>query len=203
MPASRFWRARSLAGATPQLRNAATTGGNLNQRTRCYYFNDTATPCNKREPGSGCSAIGGLNRIHAILGTSEHCIATHPSDMCVGLAALGAEVHVAGRDGERRIAFVDYHRLPGTRPQHDNTLQPGEIVVAVVPAASNSGLCRPLQLSEAAGPAVLCFCPRLGRSRPGTGWRHHRLGAHRAWRRRTQALATRRRRSGPDRQGCR
>ncbi len=121
-----------LAGATPQLRNAATTGGNLNQRTRCYYFNDTATPCNKREPSSGCSAIGGLNRIHAILGTSEHCIATHPSDMCVGLAALGAEVHVAGPKGERMIAFAEYHRLPGDQPQHDNTLQPGEIVVAVV-----------------------------------------------------------------------
>ena len=110
-----------LAGATPQLRNAATTGGNLNQRTRCYYFNDTATPCNKREPGSGCSAIGGLNRIHAILGASEHCIATHPSDMCVGLAALDAEVHVAGPTGERTIAFADYHRLPGDQPQHDNT----------------------------------------------------------------------------------
>jgi xanthine dehydrogenase YagS FAD-binding subunit len=121
-----------LAGATPQLRNAATTGGNLNQRTRCYYFNDVQTPCNKREPGSGCSAIGGLNRIHAILGASEHCIATHPSDMCVGLAALGAEVHVAGPNGERIIPFADYHRLPGDTPQHDNTLQPGEIVVAVV-----------------------------------------------------------------------
>jgi xanthine dehydrogenase YagS FAD-binding subunit len=121
-----------LAGATPQLRNAATTGGNLNQRTRCYYFNDVATPCNKREPGSGCSAIGGLNRIHAILGASEHCIATHPSDMCVGLAALEAEVHVAGPGGERVIPFADYHRLPGDDPQRDNTLRPGELVVAVV-----------------------------------------------------------------------
>jgi len=121
-----------LAGATPQLRNAATTGGNLNQRTRCYYFNDVQTPCNKREPGSGCSAIGGLNRIHAILGASEHCIATHPSDMCVGLAALEAEVHVVGPGGERVIPFADYHRLPGDAPQRDNTLDPGEIVVAVV-----------------------------------------------------------------------
>jgi xanthine dehydrogenase YagS FAD-binding subunit len=121
-----------LAGATPQLRNAATTGGNLNQRTRCYYFNDARTACNKREPGSGCSAIGGLNRIHAILGASEHCIATHPSDMCVGLAALGAAVHVVGPDGERVIPFADYHRLPGDAPQRDNTLRPGEIVVAVV-----------------------------------------------------------------------
>lgn len=121
-----------LAGATPQLRNAATTGGNLNQRTRCYYFNDRQTPCNKREPGSGCSAIGGLNRIHAILGASEHCIATHPSDMCVGLAALAAEVHVAGPGGGRVISFAEYHRLPGDAPERDNTLQPGEMVVAVV-----------------------------------------------------------------------
>ncbi|AMJ62983.1 FAD binding domain-containing protein [Bosea sp. PAMC 26642] len=128
-----------LAGATPQLRNAATTGGNLNQRTRCYYFYDVQTPCNKREPGSGCGAIGGLNRIHAILGASEHCIATHPSDMCVGLAALGAEVHIAGPAGERVIPFADYHRLPGDTPQHDNTLQPGEIVAAVVLPRGSQG----------------------------------------------------------------
>jgi xanthine dehydrogenase YagS FAD-binding subunit len=128
-----------LAGATPQLRNAATTGGNLNQRTRCYYFNDALTPCNKREPGSGCSAIRGLNRIHAILGASEHCIATHPSDMCVGLAALGAIVHVAGPDGVRESAFADYHHLPGDTPQRDNALAQGEMVVAVeLPAASQA-----------------------------------------------------------------
>lgn len=126
-----------LAGATPQLRNAATTGGNLNQRTRCYYFNDVATPCNKREPGSGCGAIGGVNRIHAILGASDHCIATHPSDMCVALTALDATVEVAGPGGERQIAFADYHRLPGGEPQRDNTLRQGEIVVAVtLPEAS-------------------------------------------------------------------
>jgi xanthine dehydrogenase YagS FAD-binding subunit len=128
-----------LAGATPQLRNAATTGGNLNQRTRCYYFNDALTPCNKREPGSGCPAIGGLNRIHAILGASEHCIATHPSDMCVGLAALGAIVHVAGPAGERAIRFGDYHRLPGNAPERDNALSQGEIVVAVeLPGSAQS-----------------------------------------------------------------
>ncbi|MGX1742232.1 FAD binding domain-containing protein [Bosea sp. NPDC055353] len=121
-----------LAGATPQLRNAATTGGNLNQRTRCYYFNDVATACNKREPGAGCSAIGGVNRIHAIMGASDHCIATHPSDMCVALAALDATVEVAGPAGERRIAFADYHRLPGDEPQRDNTLREGEIVLAVI-----------------------------------------------------------------------
>src|ERR1700754_4129957 len=102
-----------LAGASPQLRNVATTGGNLLQRTRCYYFYDTATPCNKREPGTGCPAIEGVNRIHAILGTSDQCIAVHPSDMCVGLAALDATVHVAGANGARTLPFADFHRLPG------------------------------------------------------------------------------------------
>lgn len=120
-----------LAGASPQLRNAATNGGNLNQRTRCYYFYDTATACNKREPGSGCGAIGGINRIHAILGTSPSCIATHPSDMCVALAALEAQVRVQGPGGERVIPFADYHRLPGDEPSKDNTLRPGEIVTAI------------------------------------------------------------------------
>jgi xanthine dehydrogenase YagS FAD-binding subunit len=120
-----------LAGASAQLRNMASTGGNLLQRTRCYYFYDTATPCNKREPGSGCSAIAGLNRMHAILGTSEACIATHPSDMCVALAALDAKVHVTGPAGERAIAFSEFHRLPGDTPQRDTNLQPDEIVTAV------------------------------------------------------------------------
>jgi xanthine dehydrogenase YagS FAD-binding subunit len=120
-----------LAGASAQLRNMASTGGNLLQRTRCYYFYDTATPCNKREPGSGCSAIAGVNRMHAILGTSEACIATHPSDMCVALAALEARVHVAGPSGERIIAFADFHRLPGDTPQRDSNLHPNEIITAV------------------------------------------------------------------------
>src|ERR1700716_3222285 len=99
-----------LAGASAQLRNMASTGGNLLQRTRCYYFYDTATPCNKREPGSGCSAITGLNRMHAILGANEACIATHPSDMCVALAALDAKVHVVGPAGARVLPFEDFHR---------------------------------------------------------------------------------------------
>src|SRR4051812_17840993 len=120
-----------LAGASAQLRNMASTGGNLLQRTRCLYFYDTATPCNKREPGSGCSAIGGLNRTQAILGTSEACIATHPSDMCVALAALEATVHVRGPSGERAIAFADFHRLPGETPQRDSNLEPNEIITAV------------------------------------------------------------------------
>ncbi len=120
-----------LAGASPQLRNAATNGGNLNQRTRCYYFYDVATPCNKREPGSGCGAIGGVNRIHAILGASEQCIATHPSDMCVALAALDATVQVTGPDGDRVIAFADYHCLPGDEPWRDNNLRLGELVTGI------------------------------------------------------------------------
>jgi xanthine dehydrogenase YagS FAD-binding subunit len=120
-----------LAGASQQLRNMASTSGNLLQRTRCYYFYDTATPCNKREPGSGCSAINGLNRMHAILGTSDACIATHPSDMCVALAALEAKVHVAGPSGERTIAFADFHRLPGDTPERDTNLERNEIVTAV------------------------------------------------------------------------
>jgi len=120
-----------LAGASQQLRNMATTGGNLLQRTRCLYFYDTATPCNKREPGSGCSAVDGINRTNAILGTSDACIATHPSDMCVALAALDATVHVAGPAGERAVAFADFHRLPGDTPQIDTDLAPAEIIVAV------------------------------------------------------------------------
>jgi xanthine dehydrogenase YagS FAD-binding subunit len=120
-----------LAGASQQLRNMATTGGNLLQRTRCYYFYDIATPCNKREPGTGCSAIDGTNRIHAILGANESCIATHPSDMCVALAALDARVRATGPAGERTIAFQDFHRLPGSTPQTDTNLAPNEIVTAV------------------------------------------------------------------------
>jgi xanthine dehydrogenase YagS FAD-binding subunit len=120
-----------LAGASAQLRNMASTGGNLLQRTRCYYFYDTATPCNKREPGSGCSAITGINRMHAILGTSEACIATHPSDMCVALAAIDAKIHVTGPPGERTIAFADFHRLPGDTPQIDSNLHQNEIITAI------------------------------------------------------------------------
>jgi xanthine dehydrogenase YagS FAD-binding subunit len=120
-----------LAGASPQLRNMATTGGNLLQRTRCFYFYDTTTPCNKREPGSGCSAIDGLNRMHAILGASERCIATHPSDMCVALAALEARVMTAGRNGERSIALADFHRLPGDTPAIDTNLGKDEIITGV------------------------------------------------------------------------
>jgi xanthine dehydrogenase YagS FAD-binding subunit len=120
-----------LAGASQQLRNMASTGGNLMQRTRCAYFYDVATPCNKREPGSGCSAIEGLNRGHAILGTSESCVATHPSDMCVALRALDAAVHVTGAAGDRAIPIADFHRLPGDTPQIDTNLRPNEIITAI------------------------------------------------------------------------
>ena len=121
-----------LSGASPQLRNMATIGGNLLQRTRCYYFYDPAFPeCNKRKPGSGCGALEGYNRIHAILGQSEQCIATHPSDMCVALAALDAVVSVRGSNGEREIVFGDFHRLPGNSPERDTNLAPDELIVAV------------------------------------------------------------------------
>jgi xanthine dehydrogenase YagS FAD-binding subunit len=121
-----------LSGASPQLRNMATTGGNLLQRTRCYYFMDTTFPaCNKRTPGSGCAAINGFNRIHAILGASSECIATNPSDMNVALAALSATIHVQSAKGKRTIPIAEFHRLPGTTPQLDTNLQPGELITAV------------------------------------------------------------------------
>lgn len=120
-----------LAGASQQLRNMASVGGNLVQRTRCFYFYDLTMPCNKRAPGSGCGAIDGINRINAILGTSDACIATHPSDMCVALAALEAKVHVTGPSGDRVIDFDDFHRLPGSTPERDTNLEPEEIITAI------------------------------------------------------------------------
>ncbi len=120
-----------LAGASGQLRNMATTGGNLLQRTRCMYFRDTRMPCNKREPGTGCSAIGGANRTLAILGTSEHCIATNPSDMNVAMAALEATIHVRGINGERSIPIADFHLLPGNTPERETVLEPGDLITHV------------------------------------------------------------------------
>ena len=120
-----------LAGATPQIRNAATNGGNLLQRTRCYYFYDSASPCNKRVPGSGCPARDGHNRLHAILGHSDKCIATMPSDMCVALAALEATVRVTGPGGERQIPFIEFHRLPGEQPEQDNNLGEDELILSI------------------------------------------------------------------------
>jgi xanthine dehydrogenase YagS FAD-binding subunit len=128
-----------LSGASAQLRNAATTGGNLLQRTRCAYFYDTASACNKRAPGSGCDASGGDNRMHAILGWSEGCIATHPSDFCVPLVALDAVAEIEGSNGRREIAVEALHRLPGDTPERDSVLEPGELIVAVrLPAAARN-----------------------------------------------------------------
>ncbi len=120
-----------LQGASAQIRNMATVGGNLLQRTRCVYFRDTAMPCNKREPGSGCPAITGHNRTLAILGSSEHCIATNPSDMCVALAALDATIDIQGPKGVRRVAFDDFHLLPGTTPERETILEPGDLITHV------------------------------------------------------------------------
>lgn len=117
------------AGASAQLRNVATVGGNMMQRTRCGYFYDTEMPCNKRQPGTGCGAIGGFNRMHAIFGTSDQCIAVHPSDMCVALIALDATVVLANQKGERKILFKDFHRLAGDKPQLDNNLKPDEMII--------------------------------------------------------------------------
>ncbi|WP_322028687.1 xanthine dehydrogenase family protein subunit M [Paraburkholderia sp. J76] len=120
-----------LAGASAQIRNAATVGGNLLQRTRCLYFYDPATCCNKRAPGSGCAALEGVNRMHAIFGASDHCIATHPSDMCVALEALDATLHVAGRHGTRTLPFDSLHRLPGHTPHRETTLANEELITAL------------------------------------------------------------------------
>ena len=129
-----------LQGASAQIRNMATVGGNLLQRTRCVYFRDTAMPCNKREPGSGCPAITGHNRTLAILGASDHCIATNPSDMCVAMAALEATVHIQGPKGTRSVAFGDFHLLPGNTPQRETVLEPGDLIthVTLPPPVSGS-----------------------------------------------------------------
>jgi xanthine dehydrogenase YagS FAD-binding subunit len=140
-----------LSGASPQLRNMATTGGNLLQRTRCYYFRDTAYPCNKREPGSGCPAIDGFNRIHAILGTSEHCIATHPSDMAVAMMALEAVVHIQGANGERNVPLNDFYLLPGSTPNRENVLSPGDLITYVtLPSLANGTRSHYLKLRDRA-----------------------------------------------------
>lgn len=128
-----------LSGASAQLRNVATVGGNLLQRTRCAYFQDTASACNRREPGSGCDALEGENRLHAVLGWSEHCIATHPSDFCVPLVALGAVVEIEGPGGRREVALDDFHLLPGTTPERESVLAPGELVVALRLPADAAG----------------------------------------------------------------
>jgi xanthine dehydrogenase YagS FAD-binding subunit len=176
-----------LAGASAQLRNMASTGGNLLQRTRCYYFYDTATPCNKREPGSGCSALNGLNRMHAILGASEACVAVHPSDMCVALAALEAKVHMAGPSGERVIQFADFHRLPGDKPQLDTNLGRDEIVTAVeLPAEGFAKNYTYLKIRDRLSYAFALVSVAAGLELDGGKIREARLAlggvAHKPWR---------------------
>ena len=176
-----------LAGASPQLRNMATTGGNLMQRTRCYYFYDTATPCNKREPGTGCAAIDGFNRIHAILGTSEHCIATHPSDMCVALAALEAVVRVTGKEGDRAIPFADFHRLPGDTPQMDTNVRADEMITAVdLPAKGFAAHHTYLKVRDRASYAFALVSVAAALDMDGDSIKEARLAlggvAHKPWR---------------------
>jgi xanthine dehydrogenase YagS FAD-binding subunit len=176
-----------LAGASAQLRNMASTGGNLLQRTRCYYFYDVATPCNKHEPGSGCSATSGINRMHAILGASEACIATHPSDMCVALAALDATVHVTGPTGERTIAFADFHRLPADTPQNDTNLSPDEIITAVeLPSQGFAANYTYLKIRDRLSYAFALVSVAAGLELEGDTVREARLAlggvAHKAWR---------------------
>lgn len=176
-----------LAGASPQLRNMASTGGNLLQRTRCYYFYDASVPCNKREPGSGCPAREGLNRIHAILGASVQCVATHPSDMCVALAALEAVVHVQGRDGLRAIEFADFHRLPDDAPERDNQLADDELITAIeLPAAGFSGHSHYLKIRDRASYAfaLVSVAAALEMNGPIIGQARLALGgvAHKPWR---------------------
>jgi xanthine dehydrogenase YagS FAD-binding subunit len=176
-----------LASASQQLRNMASTGGNLLQRTRCYYFYDTATPCNKRDPGSGCSAINGINRQHAILGHSDTCIATHPSDMCVALAVLDATVHVTGPAGERTIAFRDFHRLPTDAPQRDTNLNAGEIITAIeLPAQGFAANYTYLKIRERLSYAFALVSVAAGMELDGGRIRDVRFAlggvAHKPWR---------------------
>jgi xanthine dehydrogenase YagS FAD-binding subunit len=176
-----------LAGASQQIRNMATNGGNLLQRTRCWYFYDTAAPCNKREPNSGCGALHGLNRIHAVLGESESCIAVHPSDLCVALAALEAVVQVSGPNGVRAIRFADFHRLPADTPHIDNNLRPDEIVTAIdLPPQSYAEHHAYLKIRDRASFAFALVSVAVGLEMDGGTIRTARIAlggvAHKPWR---------------------
>ncbi|NID12177.1 FAD binding domain-containing protein [Fibrivirga algicola] len=176
-----------LAGASPQLRNMATMGGNLLQRTRCNYFYDTSQPCNKRAPGSGCGAIGGYNRIHAILGASPSCIATNPSDMNVALSALDAVVQISGPNGNRSVPVVDFHRLPGTTPQKDTILEPNELITAIdLPTPKNAGKSHYLKVRDRASYAFAIVSVAARLAVEGGVIREARLAlggvAHKPWR---------------------
>jgi xanthine dehydrogenase YagS FAD-binding subunit len=176
-----------LLGASGQIRNMATTGGNLMQRTRCYYFYDEASRCNKRTPGAGCDAIGGLNRIHAILGASESCIATHPSDMCVALAALDATVQVQGSGGARSIPINDFHRLPGDTPQIETSLRPDELITAIhLPPLTFAGHSRYRKVRDRASYAFALVSVAAALETEGGTIKNVRLAlggvAHKPWR---------------------
>ena len=174
-----------LSGASAQLRNAATVGGNLLQRTRCAYFYDVASACNKRDPGAGCDARGGDNRLHAILGWSERCIATHPSDFCVPLVALDAVVEIEGQAGRRDIPLETFHRLPGDAPDRESVLEPGEMIIAVRLPAAGRAVRRARPLSESARAHVVCVRRRVGGGRFAPRARYDRRGARSrsaAWR---------------------
>jgi xanthine dehydrogenase YagS FAD-binding subunit len=176
-----------LAGASAQIRNMATNGGNLLQRTRCWYFYDTAAPCNKREPGTGCGARNGVNRIHAVLGQSDACIAVHPSDLCVALAALEATVQVSGPNGDRSIPFSEFHRLPGDSPHLDNTLGPDEIITAIdLPPEGYAAHHAYLKIRDRTSFAFALVSVAVGLVMDGTTIRAARIAlggvAHRPWR---------------------
>ncbi len=184
-----------LSGATQQLRNVATNGGNLLQRTRCYYFYDPAfEQCNKRKPGSGCGAIEGYNRVHGILGTSPECIATHPSDMCVALAALGATVRVRGKRGERTIQFADFHRLPGKSPEVDTNLRPDELILSIdLPKSPYAAHSAYIKVRDRASYAFALVSAAAALELDGSTIRSARLAlggvAHKPWRsQRAEAL---------------
>jgi xanthine dehydrogenase YagS FAD-binding subunit len=177
------------AGASPQLRNMATVGGNLMQRTRCNYFFDTAMPCNKRAPGSGCGALEGYNRMHALFGASDHCIAVNPSDMNIAMVALDAVVHVKGPKGERVIPFAEFHRLPGDHPEKDNTLERTELITAVALPASAvafNGHVHYLKVRDRSSYAFALVSVAAALDMDGTTIRGARLAmggvAHKPWR---------------------
>jgi len=174
------------AGASAQLRNMATVGGNLMQRTRCPYFYDTSMPCNKREPGTGCGALKGFNRMHAIFGTSEHCIAVNPSDMNVALAALDASIHVSGPKGNRIIQIADFHRLPGDQPEKDTILDKNELITKVIIPQSSLTNVHYLKVRDRASYAFALVSVAAGLELDGKTIRSARLAmggvAHKPWR---------------------
>jgi xanthine dehydrogenase YagS FAD-binding subunit len=177
-----------LAGASVQIRNMASNGGNINQRTRCPYFYETSTPCNKREPGTGCGALQGINRMHAIFGWSEQCVAVHPSDMCIALAALDAVIKVQGADGkERSIPFSDYHRLPEDTPQKDNNLNRGELIKAIeIPKNNFANTSYYLKVRDRASYAFALVSVAAALEMEGTRIKQARVAlggvAHKPWR---------------------